>query len=175
MKTILTLTSLLIVAFCQSMRAEALDYSQAAEQINKKQYRTAIESLTKLMKENPKDAKLFVSRGQAYHDCHRLDKALIDYSEAIKLEPTNSANYVFKADALLELKKYKEAENNAFRAKELDPSSATAFVVYGSALRSQGLFKQAIAAYDQALAITPEYVRAKNERALCQRSKSKLK
>lgn len=176
MKTVLTLIgSIMSIVFCSSVKAEVPTYSQAVDQISKRQYRTAIKTLTRLVKENPRDAKLFVSRGTAYHDCRMLDKALDDYSKAIKLEPKNSANYVFKADVLLEKKSYKEAENSAFKAKELDPSSSTAFVVYGSALRNQGLFKQAIAAYDQALAITPEYVRAKNERASCQRSEKKMK
>src|SRR5262245_63993078 len=53
----------------------------------------AIQACSKLIKRAPRDASLFVDRGNASYYKRDYDRAIADYAEAIRLNPGNVVAY----------------------------------------------------------------------------------
>ena len=56
----------------------------------------------------PLTAEQWINEGDNYYRAKRYEQALAAYEQAIRLDPTNGANYFYKSTALKALKRYTE-------------------------------------------------------------------
>ncbi len=92
-----------------------------------------------------------VNRGIAYYDRGELDKALADYSSAIRLDAKNAEAHHNRADVRLRMGDLDNAIVDYGQAIALNPSFSSAHNGRGNALRESGQIDRAIADYDQAI------------------------
>jgi tetratricopeptide (TPR) repeat protein len=68
---------------------------------------------------DPKSARVYNRRGDAYRRLGRYHQAVLDYNQAIRLAPQLAESYVGRAFAYTLLRKDKEAQQDVARAVEL--------------------------------------------------------
>lgn len=71
------------------------------------------------VRQDPKDARVYHNRGNAYRRSGRYHNALLDYNQAIRLAPEMADAYAGRAFAYTLLSKDKEAQDDVARAVEL--------------------------------------------------------
>jgi tetratricopeptide (TPR) repeat protein len=104
------------------------------------------------------------SRGDAARNQGNYDQAIIDYNEAIQLEPINPATYNNRGDAYYKKGDYKRAITDYTEAIKLDPNYADAYAGRAAAYLAKGDLNRAIADCDQAIKLDPELVPAYSTR-----------
>src|SRR5260221_1306346 len=79
------------VSGVSSLFAESLSHveDQATEALRRGKYDEAIGLYTKLISHYPKSAAAYYDRGVCYLEKYSCDRAIADFSEAIRLEPSN--------------------------------------------------------------------------------------
>ena len=105
------------------------------------------------------------NRGLAYKNKGEIERAIKDYNEAIRRNPSNANNYNLRGSAYDEIKQYDRAIKDYDMALKLRPKFASAFNNRGVAYRNKGQFARAIQDYDEALKIDPNYKIAIDNRA----------
>jgi tetratricopeptide (TPR) repeat protein len=96
-----------------------------------------------------------VNRGIAYYDRGELEKALADYSSAIRVDPKNAEAHHNRADVRLRMGDLENAISDYGQAIALNPNFSSAHNGRGNALRESGQIDRAIADYDQAIKLDP--------------------
>jgi len=90
-------------------------------------------------KANPAvDAKIYFDRGMDSLSLLHYDKAISDYSEAIRLDPNYANAYCGRGIAYYEVKNYDKAISDYSEAIRLDPSLANAYYGRGIAYLQTG-------------------------------------
>lgn len=85
-----------------------------------------------------------------------FEGALLELSEAIKLQPQNPTLYMYRSMANNLLGRYKEAESDARKAIELDPGNEQAWENLAWALLKQGKYQEALEAAKEVMKINPK-------------------
>lgn len=106
--------------------------------------------------------KYMVDANEHYHKID-YEQALYYYDKALKIEPSNSAVWLYKGYTLRQLKRYEEAIAAIDKAIEINKNWDTQFI--GEAWSSKGWillyklgrYEEAIIAYDKVLEIYPNY------------------
>jgi len=128
-------------------------------------YRSAIRHYNRAARsfgmQNPASGQVLEQRGHAYRTLGRQHRALLDYSAAIALDPTDAKRYFLRGQARAGIELYKEALSDCDRAVELAPSVAAYHVARANPLSKLGRVEEAIADYERAIALTK---RARHER-----------
>lgn len=88
-------------------------------------------------------------------DLHRLEEAIADCTEAIRLEPDNPRLHLERAGAHSRLNRYEEAIADYDRAIGLDPDHAAAYLGRCHARSELGRHEEAIEDYDHAVHLDP--------------------
>jgi tetratricopeptide (TPR) repeat protein len=142
----------------------------------------------------PKTTGTFLDRGILFATRGNYELAIMDFSDAIKLEPNLAAAYMLRGRALYASvsKVYKQEENfsgvdvistdgkasadqirvfdqaiaDFTQALRLDPDNANAYNERGSAYAAKGDYDQALADYNQAIRLDPNDTHAYNNRGL---------
>jgi tetratricopeptide (TPR) repeat protein len=96
----------------------------------------AIAGCTELIRSNPRDAVHYYNRGNAYHSKGEFDRAIADWSEALRLDPLG--------DQDLAIADYS-------KAIELNPKSGEPYANRGNAYRIKGEDDRAITDYSKAI------------------------
>jgi len=96
-------------------------------------------------------AKAYFNRGLAYSSKKDYDRAIADYSEAIKLDPTYSRAYANRGFGYYNKKDYDRAIADFSEAIRLDPKYAWAYANRGSIRTAKGEFDLAIADLTEAI------------------------
>jgi tetratricopeptide (TPR) repeat protein len=91
----------------------------------------------------------------AQHEAGDLDGALQSFTWAIGLAPDFAPAYVARGTVYLAQGRIDLALADAGAALEVDPDSACAYALRGEALRLLGWARQALEAFDQAVALDP--------------------
>ena len=100
---------------------------------------------------DPKNAIVHVSRGTAYNTMGDIERALADFSEAIRLDPKNAIVYANRGAAYSIVGDYDRAIKDYDRAVELDPKNVFAYRTRADAYNSKGDRDRAIQDYDRAI------------------------
>ena len=87
---------------------------------------------------------------------NEFDKAIVDYNEAIRLDPKFLSAYLNRADAWSRQQKFDNAAADIKEAMRLYPNSVLCYLARGCLNFAQGCFSAAIADYDEALRLDPK-------------------
>ena len=79
------------------------------KQYKQDDYLQAVNDLTKLIKADPVDAKLYKLRADANKLLKEYNEAIADYSKAIEIDPKDQAAYYSRGIAYDSLNKYNDA------------------------------------------------------------------
>jgi tetratricopeptide (TPR) repeat protein/transglutaminase-like putative cysteine protease len=116
----------------------------------------AIAAFTAAMRVHPKDDGFACPlRAQAYWSEGKTEKALADYSEAIRLRPAATGFYWYRAALLSEEGKKAEALRQAQLIIAANPKLPGAYLAAGVIYMSFGERERAKAAFDRALSVAP--------------------
>src|SRR6266568_3607768 len=105
------------------------------------------------LKQQPKWADVHLKLADTYTALGKAEEAYRAYASAIELIPGNTRSYLGMGRLLLDAGMYNEAKLRAELILDRDPHNVDALLLYGRALNQQGRFKDAIGAFNTALAI----------------------
>jgi tetratricopeptide (TPR) repeat protein len=116
----------------------------------------AIGFFTEYIRANPADAHGYVMRAIVWKNVRKkLDIALADYNEAIRVEPTRSFVYNNRGLAWSDKKDYDKAISDYNEAIRLDPRVAATFYNRGLAWSDTKDYDKAISDYNEAIRLDP--------------------
>src|SRR3984893_535476 len=101
-------------------------------------------------------AAYYNNRAAAYRDKGDNDRAIADYSEAIRLDPKRAEAFLVRGLAFNDKGDNDHAIADVSEAIRLDPKDARAFNIRGLAYRKKGDNDHAIADFSEAIRIDPE-------------------
>ena len=119
----------------------------------------AISACTRILNLKPagRDFSLaWSNRGAAWFTQGNLDRAISDFTEAIKTNPKLIIAYKNRAAAWLSKNEFDRAINDYTTVIRLDPKSAAAYIDRANALAKKGDLDRAIADLDKAIELAPE-------------------
>lgn len=90
------------------------------------------------------------------YELNRYDEALMDYTQAVHLDPDYALAYRGMGETLYKLGRYKEALAAYEQALQLDPNDVSTYRNEGAALYKLGRYEEALAAYEQILRLDPK-------------------
>ena len=99
-------------------------------------------------------AVVYYDRGLAYKNQKQLDRALADFSDAIKLDPRYAHPYVNRALIYASTGDFARSVADSSEAIKLDPTNALPYLNRGIAYRSQRNFDAAIADFSKAISLS---------------------
>jgi tetratricopeptide (TPR) repeat protein len=129
------------------------------------QFGVAVQTLSNLIGENPKNSLAFVLRGQANAERKNDADAAADFSTAVQLEPQNPERLSARGFFRLSRGSTVDALSDFNRAIELDPKNARAHNNRGMARLTSGEVKQSIEDFDACIQLDPNFVPAYNNRS----------
>jgi len=110
----------------------------------KGQYDKAIADYTKAIELNPRDAKAYNNRGNAYGNKGQYDQAIADYTKAIELNPRDATTYYNRGMSYGKDKgQHDQAIADYTKAIELNPRFAAAYNNRGIAYYNKGEYDKA--------------------------------
>ena len=109
-------------------------------------------------------AVAFYNRGNAYRYRGDTERAIADYSEAIRLKPDYALAFYNRGDAYADRSKYDHAIVDFSEAIRLKPDDASAFNSRGIAYAIKGESDRAIADFSEAIRLKPDYASAFSNR-----------
>ena len=138
-------------------RYEAEDYAGAIDR-----FTTAIaQSDVPDQMISPADIYLYRGNANYFKDgMNGIDKAIEDYSQAIKIKPDFPNAYVNRGIVCADKGEYDRAIADFSKAIEIKSDYADAYLGRGAAYGSKDKYDQAIINYDQAIKIKPDYAEA---------------
>ncbi|MER3447202.1 MAG: hypothetical protein C4291_10325 [Candidatus Dadabacteria bacterium] len=100
----------------------------------------------------------YFSRGEGYLKRGMLDKAIAEFSEAIKINPRDANAYYNRGIAYYYKGQYDQAISDFNKVLEINPGSVMAYKSRGLAYQKKGQYDKAISDYDNAIKeIDPVY------------------
>jgi tetratricopeptide (TPR) repeat protein len=119
-----------------------------------RRYRAAAESLDS-RSQTPKFAEV-VTRGLDAFEKGNYTRALLDFDEAIRLNPNHSEAHRWRGDALLNRREFDKALSAYEDAMRLDPNNAMAYLCSGMAWTEKRDFGKARSAFEKAVQLNPQ-------------------
>ena len=141
-------------------------FTHARILLKQKRYEECIALSEKIIDLKPDWYKGYYIRGLAHHDNGNLDRALSDYTQALKLNPKFANAYYERGIAYHDKKEMRQAISDFSRVLELRPHDFGAYSNRGLVYHEQGDVKRAIAEYTQALKYNPKHATAYSNRGV---------
>ncbi|MBF0507239.1 MAG: tetratricopeptide repeat protein [Nitrospirae bacterium] len=116
----------------------------------------------------------YYNRGIEWRDKGDYDKAIADYSEAIRRNPQYALAYNNRGIAWRDKGDYDKAIADYSEAILLNPQYVLAYNNRGIAWRDKGDYDKAIADYSEAILLNPEYALAYNNRGIARFNKGEF-
>lgn len=139
--------------------ASANNVQSAAERCENENYDAAIQACSEVIRNDRRAAWAYNNRGLELKKKHELEKAISDFSEAIRLKPDFAEAYYNRgrtqgADTGAAIADFDEAIR-------INPKYAEAYNSRGDAWEKRGEVNKAIADYQEAIRVNPNYELAK--------------
>jgi tetratricopeptide (TPR) repeat protein len=112
----------------------------------------------------PATAGAYLDRGILFASHHDWDTAIVEYTEAIRLNPNFALAYSNRGCAYVEKGMYDRALEDLNAALRIDPNSATVYNNRGWAYLKKGMYDRALEDLNAALRINPNSATAYNNR-----------
>jgi tetratricopeptide (TPR) repeat protein len=109
-------------------------------------------------------ARMHARRGAAYQAQGDVKRAMADFSESMRIDPTYPSAYNSRGNAWYHSGDFDRAIADFNQALRLDPKYGVVFANRGSAWGSKGDFDRAIADYDPAIRLDPKDSKAYYDR-----------
>jgi len=145
--------------FLSAARAadETLDDCAKSEDANRK-----IAACSEIVRDAGESTKgraaAFFQRGGAYSSKRDYDRAIADYSEAIRLDPKNALAFIFRAGAYYEKRDYSRTIADCNEAIRASPEGEhQAHIQCGRMYTKMGDYDRAIASIDEYMRLYPKY------------------
>jgi tetratricopeptide (TPR) repeat protein len=119
-------------------------------------------------------AGAYMNRGAAYARKSQYDRAVADYSAAIRSDPKNPKAYRGRANAYARMSKFDQAIDDADRAIKLDAAPAMSYNLRGLIYADKREHDRAIADFSQAIRLAPQNATPLANRALAYNSKGDM-
>jgi tetratricopeptide (TPR) repeat protein len=116
-------------------------------------------------------AAAFYNRGIEWGERRDFDRAISDYSEALRLKPQYTEAHNNRGEAWRNKSEFDRAIADYDEAIRLNPGYWIAFSNRGIAWRNKGDYNRAIADYSEAIRLNPQYAVAYNNRGIAWRNK----
>ena len=113
-------------------------------------------------------------RGLAYAKKRQYDRAIQDYDQAIRLEPSHVANYTNRGIAYKNSGQLDRAIQDYDQAIRLNPNGTNAYYNRGVAYYKKGQYDRAIQDYDQAIRLAPNDADNFQSRSFAKKAKGDL-
>ncbi len=146
----------------EALRAQAIALYRAG------QFAEAERLCTDVLRRNPADFDALHLQGAALMALGRYREALARFEAALALQPQRVTALIWSATALRALDRSEEALARASTALAQQPT-AEAYFQQAAALRDLGRFSDAVASFDQAIVLEPNYVEAHTSRGIALR------
>jgi len=114
----------------------------------------AISAYSEAIRREP-NARLYIFRGNAFAKKHDLKRAILDYSQAILLDPKATDVFIARADAYKSEGDFDRAIADYGEAIRLDPKPST-FLARARTYSDKGDLDSAIADYSEAIGLDPK-------------------
>ena len=118
-------------------------------------FETHLKKLDLFIEENPKNGDAFYNRACLYISKGDLNRALKDYTEAIRINSENADAYYNRGMARVKMKKYHMAVQDFQKVITLKPAFQDAYCNRGNAYYMLGKYDLAVQDYTRALKIDP--------------------
>ena len=112
------------------------------------------------------DAREFVARGNHYFVTGEFDKAIRDFDEAVKLDPTSAKAYYGRGCARARRDEDSKAVADFTQAIKLDPKDTSSYVDRSIVQLMRGEWEKALADCDEAVKLDPKHANALANRAM---------
>jgi tetratricopeptide (TPR) repeat protein len=116
-------------------------------------FEAAVIEYRNALKKQPRWAEAYIKLGEAYAALGKAEEAYRAYAGANELTPGDGRCYLGMGRLLLDAGMFNEARMRAELVLDRDPRSVDALLLYGRALVRQNRFKEAIGAFNTALAV----------------------
>ena len=140
---------------------------------NQEEAEGSIKFYTASLTFNPKIVEDYISRGNAYSYIGEYDKAIADYSEAIKLKTNYAKAYYNRGNAYRDKVDFDKAISDYTIAIELNPDYAEVYYNRGKLYDEAGEYNKAIDDFSTVIKLEPEHVDAYGYRGTLYRDKGK--
>ena len=129
-------------------------------------FERAEEYWTQLIDRFPSNPAVWSNRGNIRVGQNKLDEAIADFNQAIKLAPDAPDPYLNRGTALEGEGRYQEAIADYNRVLEINPEDAMAYNNRGNAEAGEERWEEALADYQKAVDIDPNFAFARANAAL---------
>ncbi len=126
----------------------------------------ALNYLNKAIKLDPKYARAYNNRGNAWITKSEYDRAISNFNKAIELKPKYAKAYTNRGIAWRKKGKYGEAISDFNKAIKLKPNYTKAYNNRGKTWRKKGKYGKAISDYSKTIEIDPKHAKAHYNRGL---------
>lgn len=106
------------------------------------------------------------NRGLSYHELQKYEAALIDFDQALNLDPSLAATYNNRGNAYTKLERYDEALADFDQSISLDPTLAQSYYNRGTTYYALQRYKEALGDYTKAIELDPTFAVAYSSRGL---------
>jgi len=139
-------------------------YVQGAALMKRGAYAEAVPYLSQAIANRP-DYRSYLGRAGAYQHLEQWEKAIQDYTEAIRYSPSTAMPYHERGVCLVRLKQDDRALADFNRAIELAPSLALSWNGRGAIYLRRREYETAVAAFTEAIRLNPDLEQAFRGRA----------
>jgi tetratricopeptide (TPR) repeat protein len=148
--------------------AQENTFQQGLEALANRDYDLAISCFNEEIRQHPRETGrlhvAFANRGNAFAGKGEYDKAIADFTQAIRLNPAdshalNNRGYVYDARG-----EYDRAIADYNEALKINPKDSDAYYNRGNAYRTKGNYEQAVLDYTESLRLHPKFALAYNSR-----------
>ncbi len=157
------------ILLAQQNRADTV-FQQGKKKYEQGKSEEAIANFNEVIRLNPNFTQAYVYRGLAYKRLGMTEKAIDDYTQALRLSVNNrndqASIYYNRGLAYSDLRKPQEAVDDFSKAIQLNPKDADAYYRRGFILSEKSEIQQAIADFSKAIALNPSYLSAYAQRGL---------